>query len=85
MSLPICICSTKMISAFRSFSLEINQFSILVRTLRRFSSLSSQNEQSQEEQNFNEQKRHRQKRFEFVLTNERLTTIPNLLSAGRFF
>uniref|UniRef100_A0A1I8B983 cardiolipin synthase (CMP-forming) n=1 Tax=Meloidogyne hapla TaxID=6305 RepID=A0A1I8B983_MELHA len=72
-----------MLSLFRSIPLEAKQFSIFVRTLRRFSSLSSQNEQNQGEKLQEEQKKHNQKKFEFVFTNERLTTIPNLLSGGR--
>jgi len=71
-----------MLSVFRNIPLEAKQFSsIFTKTWRRFSLSSLSNNQ----QNGQEQKKENQKKFEFVLANERLNTIPNLLSAGRFF
>ncbi|KAF7636984.1 hypothetical protein Mgra_00003563 [Meloidogyne graminicola] len=71
-----------MLSTFRSSFQPRNQFSfIIVKTLKRFSSISST--PNNNKKIFEDQKKFDQKKFEFVLSNERLTTIPNLLSVGR--
>uniref|UniRef100_A0A914LJ25 cardiolipin synthase (CMP-forming) n=1 Tax=Meloidogyne incognita TaxID=6306 RepID=A0A914LJ25_MELIC len=70
-----------MLSVFRNIPLEAKQISsIFTKTWRRFSLSSLSNNQKNGKE---ENKKENQKKFEFVLANERLNTIPNLLSAGR--